>query len=339
MKISGTIVKLAVFAVIMLAFTTAVIIVFSQARFGSERVYRAEFADASGLKAAEFVRVAGVEVGKVKSVRLNDKGNAVVEFALTRDTPLTESTKLAVRYENLVGAHYLELLDAPGSTVPQPAQTTIPVVRTVPALDLDALINGFRPLFKALQPDQVNRLSSSLVAVLQGQGGTISDLLRQAGQLTSTLADRDQLIGSVIGNLNTVLATVDQRNQQFDDGIDKLQQLINGLAAQSDPIGDALVHVNGASRSVADLLTNSRPTIQSDITEAGRLAGVINSDKDYVDWALGSLPDAYNRLSRLGLYGDFFTFYLCDVQLKVNGPDGNPVFIPIIGQREGRCTP
>ncbi|MET8427866.1 MCE family protein [Nocardia sp. NPDC004860] len=339
MKISGTIVKLAVFAVIMLAFTTAVIIVFSQARFGSERVYRAEFADASGLKAAEFVRVAGVEVGKVKSVRLNDKGNAVVEFALTRDTPLTESTKLAVRYENLVGAHYLELLDAPGSTVPQPAQTTIPVVRTVPALDLDALINGFRPLFKALQPDQVNRLSSSLVAVLQGQGGTISDLLRQAGQLTSTLADRDQLIGSVIRNLNTVLGTVDQRNQQFDDGIDKLQQLINGLAAQSDPIGDALVHVNDASRSVADLLTNSRPTIQSDITEAGRLAGVINSDKDYVDWALGSLPDAYNRLSRLGLYGDFFTFYLCDVQLKVNGPDGNPVFIPIIGQRAGRCTP
>ncbi|MCU1647630.1 MAG: mce3B [Nocardia sp.] len=339
MKISGTIIKLAIFTVTMLFFTTAVIIVFSQMRFGSERVYRAEFTDASGLKTAEFVRVAGVEVGKVKSVHLSGTSTAVVEFALTRDVPLTESTKLAVRYENLVGAHYLELLDSPGSTAPQPLKSIIPRSRTVPALDLDALINGFRPLFKALQPDQVNRLSNSLVAVLQGQGGTISDLLQQAGQLTSTLADRDQLIGSVITNLNTVLGTVDQRKQQFDDGIDKLQQLISGLAAQSDPIGDALVHVNNASRSVAELLTNARPTIKSDITEAGRLAGVINNDKDYVNQALGSLPDAYNRLSRLGLYGDFFTFYLCDVQLKVNGPDGNPVYIPIIGQRAGRCTP
>ncbi|WP_040830940.1 MCE family protein [Nocardia jiangxiensis] len=339
MKISGTILKLSIFAVVMVFFTIAVIIVFSQMRFGSERMYRAEFSDASGLKSAEFVRVAGVEVGKVKSVHVIGNGTALVEFGLTHDVPITESTKLAVRYENLVGQHYLELLDSPGSTTPQPSQATIPVSRTVPALDLDALINGFRPLFKALQPDQVNRLSNSLVAVLQGQGGTISDLLRQAGQLTSTLADRDQLIGSVIKNLNTVLGTVDKRNAEFDQGIDKLQQLISGLAAQSDPIGDALVHVNNASRSVADLLTNTRPTIKSDITEMGRLAGTINGGKDYADWALHSLPDAYNRLSRLGLYGDFFTFYLCDVQIKVNGPDGNPVYIPIIGQRAGRCTP
>ncbi|WP_330256097.1 MCE family protein [Nocardia sp. NBC_00565] len=339
MKISGTIIRLSVFTVVMLFFTTAVVIVFAQMRFGSERTYKAEFSDASGLKSAEFVRVAGVEVGKVKSVEVVGKGTALVEFALNRDVPLTESTKLAVRYENLVGAHYLELLDNPGSTTPQPEHSTIPADRTVPALDLDALINGFRPLFKALEPDQVNRLSTSLVAVLQGQGGTINGVLQQAGELTSTLADRDQLIGSVIHNLNTVLGTVDQRNAQFNDGIDKLQQLISGLAEQSDPIGDALVRVNDASRSVSDLLTNARPTIKSDITEAGRLAGVLNADKGYVDWALGSLPDAYNRLSRLGLYGDFFTFYLCDVQLKVNGPGGNPVYIPIIGQRAGRCTP
>jgi phospholipid/cholesterol/gamma-HCH transport system substrate-binding protein len=339
MKISGTLFKLSIFAVVMVFFTAAVIIVFSQMRFGSERTYRAEFTDASGLKSAEFVRVAGVEVGKVKSVHVTGKGTALVEFGLTHAVPFTQSTKLAVRYENLVGEHYLELLDAPGSTTPQSASATIPVSRTVPALDLDALINGFRPLFKALQPDQVNRLSNSLLSVLQGQGGTISDLLREAGQLTSTLADRDQLIGSVIKNLNTVLGTVDKRNAQFDEGIDKLQQLISGLSAQSGPIGDALVHVNNASRSVADLLTNARPTIKNDIAEAGRLAGAINSGKDYADWALGSLPDAYNRLSRLGLYGDFFTFYLCDVQIKVNGPDGNPVYIPIIGQRAGRCTP
>ncbi|AWK76606.1 mammalian cell entry protein (plasmid) [Rhodococcus oxybenzonivorans] len=338
MKITGTIARLTLFAVIMVLFTAAVVVVFSQVRFGSERTYKAAFADASGLKSDEFVRVAGVEVGKVKSVEIVDEATALVEFSLTKAVPFTESTKLAVRYENLIGAHYLELLDSPGSNTTQPEDSTIPADRTMAALDLDALINGFRPLFKALDPDQVNKLSTSLVHVLQGQGGTVSDFLKQSGELTSALADRDQLIGSVIDNLNRVLGTVDEHNKQFDEGVDKLQQVISGLSEQSDPIGDALVRVNDASASVADLLVNARPAIRNDVTEIGRVAGNINADKDYVNWALSALPDAYGRLARLGLYGDFFTFYLCDVTLKVNGPDGNPALIPIIGQRAGRCT-
>ncbi|MFZ2178848.1 MAG: MCE family protein, partial [Rhodococcus sp. (in: high G+C Gram-positive bacteria)] len=247
--------------------------------------------------------------------------------------------RAAVRYENLIGDHYLELLPGAGSNAPLPVGSTIPAERTSPALDLDALINGFRPLFKALDPDQVNRLSSSLVTVFQGQGGTISNFLQQTAQLTSTLADRDQLIGSVIENLNTVLSTVDDRKENFDQAIDHLQQLITGLSQNSDPIGDALVHIDAASASVADLLTYSRPDIANDIAQTGRVAKNVAQDQDYVDRMLAILPESYRRLARLGLYGDFFTFYLCDVQLKVNGPDGNPVFVPIIGQRAGRCTP
>lgn len=339
MKMATTLVKLGAFVVVMVFFTAAVIVVFAQVRFGDERVYRAEFRDASGLKDSEFVRIAGVEVGKVRSATVTDSATALIEFSVREDVPVYRSTRLVVRYENLVGEHYLELVDAVGPATPQDPATTIPADRTAPALELDALINGFRPLFKALEPEQVNRLSNSLVAVLQGEGGTVSNLLREAGALTATLADRDELIGSVVDNLNRVLTTVDDRRAQFDNGVVELQKLISGLAAQSDPIGDALVRVNDASRSVAGLLQQNRPVVRSDIHELGRLADAINSDKDYVDWALANLPDAYRRLSRLGLYGDFFTFYLCDATLKVNGPDGNPVFVPIIGQRAGRCTP
>lgn len=339
MKMTATLVKLGTFVVVMVFFTAAVIVVFAQMRFGEERIYRAEFRDASGLKDSEFVRIAGVEVGNIRSTTVSGDATALIEFSVRGNVAVNESTRLAVRYENLVGEHYLELIDTPGPSAPQPPDTTIPIDRTAPALDLDALINGFRPLFKALEPEQVNRLSRSLVSVLQGEGGTVSSLLLEASELTSTLADRDELIGSVIDNLNRVLTTVDQRTTQFDEGVVHLQELISGLAAQSDPIGDALVHVNNASRSVASLLLDNRPVVQRDVHELGRVLDAVNSDKDYVDWVLGSLPEAYQRLSRLGLYGDFFTFYLCDVTLKVNGPDGNPVYVPIIGQRAGRCTP
>ena len=113
-----------------------------------------------------------------------------------------------VRYENLIGDRYLALeegagLGATNCNRDRPSRWHGPS----PALDVDALIGGFRPLFRALDPDQVNALSGELLRVFQGQGGTISSVLAQTSALTTTLAGRDELIGEVITNLNTVLGT------------------------------------------------------------------------------------------------------------------------------------
>ena len=70
------------------------------------------------------------------------------------------------------------------------------------------LFNGFRPLFTALNPDDVNKLAYEIIQVLQGEGGTVASLLRRTASLTNTLADRDAVIGRVITNLNSVLATL-----------------------------------------------------------------------------------------------------------------------------------
>ena len=54
---------------------------------------------------------------------------------------------------------------------------------------------------------------------------------------------------------------------------------------------------------------------------------------------LDSLPEAYRILNRQGIYGDYFTFYLCDIVLKLNGKGGQPVYVKLAGQDSGRCTP
>lgn len=339
MKRKATIVKLAIFTAAMLLILFGLVTVFGDMRFDSKSAYHADFTSASNLKTNEFVRIAGVEVGKVNSVEVVDNSTARVTFSLYKGVAITDTTRAAVRFANLIGDRYLELL--PGSTpgIALPADATLPLDRTAPALDLDALIGGFRPLLRAMNPDEVNRISTQLVSVLQGQGGNIAAILGQTAQFTKTLADRDQLIGSVIDNLNTVLGTVDERRKEFDHGIDQLQQLISGLAQQADPIAASLAHLSDVSGSVESLLADGRPDIKSSIAELGRVAGTVDADKDYVNRLLTELPDTYQRLSRLGLAGDFFSFYLCDAQLKLNGPNGNPVYIPLVGQRAGRCTP
>lgn len=338
-SITGTVARVALFTAICLVFMFALVTVFGQFRFDSRTTYSAVFTNVSGLKGGNFVRIAGVEVGKVKDLTLHGDGTVTVDFAIDKGLTLTEGTEAAVRYENLIGDRYLSLDEGPGSVRLLHPGETIPLARTSPALDVDALIGGFRPLFRALDPDQVNALSGELLKVFQGQGGTVSSVLAQTSSLTTTLAGRDQLIGQVITNLNTVLGTFAARDDQFSDGLDKLSQLAQGLADRKTDITTGLAYINAAAGSVADLLTDARQPIKDTVAQTDRFAGQVEADHDYVDNLVKTLPDAYQILSRQGLYGDYFGFYLCDALLKLNGKGGQPMYVKVASQTTGRCTP
>jgi phospholipid/cholesterol/gamma-HCH transport system substrate-binding protein len=317
----------------------ALFAVFAQLRADNTQTYNATFNNVSGLKTGDFVRVAGVEVGKVKNLRIADDATVHVEFTASESVVLTQGTKVVVRYENLVGDRYLALVEGPGDVKKLAPGQTIPVSNTLPALDLDALIGGLRPLFRALNPEQVNSLTGELIQALQGQGATINSILNQTASLTNTLADRDQLIGQVIDNLNTVLGSLGDQSKQFDKAVDSVSQLVQGLAARKDDISSAVGNANAATGTIADLLSQARPPLQDTVHQLDRVASIVVADHDYVDNLLNKLPDKYQLLARQGLYGDFFNFYLCDAVLKLNGKGGEPVYVKVAGQDTGRCAP
>jgi phospholipid/cholesterol/gamma-HCH transport system substrate-binding protein len=331
--------RVALFTVICLVFTFGLIAVFGQLRFEDRTGYHALFANVSGLKSGNFVRIAGVEVGKVGDLTLHRDGTVTVDFLVDKGVRLAEGTKVAVRYENLIGDRYLALEEGPGSLRRLAPGATIPLAQTSAALDIDALIGGFRPLFRALDPDQVNALSGELLRIFQGQGGTIASVLAQTSTLTSTLAGRSELIAELITNLNTVLHTFATRDHEFSDGLDKLSQLVGALAQRKTDISNGLAYINAAAGSVTDLLVQARQPIKDVVHETNRMAGQVMADREYFDHLLKDLPDIYQVLARQGLNGDYFGFYFCEVFLKVNGKGGNPIFVKMLSQPSGRCTP
>jgi phospholipid/cholesterol/gamma-HCH transport system substrate-binding protein len=338
-NLAGATWRLAIFMVVCLFGMFALFAIFSQLRFQTEKTYNADFTNVSGLKTGEFVRIAGVEVGKVKKIAVQPDTTVKVEFSAEDSVVLTEGSRAAIRYDDLIGGRYLALEEGAGDTKTLKSGQTIPLSQTSPALDLDALIGGFRPLFRALDPGQVNALSGQLIAAFQGQGDTISDFFRQTAALTNTLADRDQLIGQVIVNLNTVLGSLGDQSTQFAKAIDSLSSLVGTLADRKQDISNSVAYGNAAAGTVADLLSQARPPLQKTVHELDRTAGTVMADKDYFDDFLNTLPDAYQVLGREGLYGNFFSFYLCDIALKVNGKGGQPVYIMLASQSTGRCTP
>jgi phospholipid/cholesterol/gamma-HCH transport system substrate-binding protein len=338
-NLRGVVWRLAIFVTVCAMGTFALLAVFAQFRFERAKTFRADFSNVSGLEEGNFVRIAGVEVGKVQKISIQDDSTAAVDFTADDSVVLTRGTRAVIRYVNLVGDRYLSLEEGTGSVETLHPGDTIPLVNTAPALDLDALIGGFRPLFRALDPDQVNALSSQLIQAFQGEGPTIGSFLSQTAALTSTLADRDQLIGEVIDNLDTVLKSLGDQSNQFAKGVDALSELVKGLAERKEDISNGITNANAAARSIADLLSQARPPFQKVIHETDRTSAIVVADHDYFDDLLNTLPDAYQALGRQALYGDFFSFYLCDIVLKLNGKGGQPVFVKLVGQKSGRCTP
>ncbi|KUI06895.1 mammalian cell entry protein [Mycolicibacterium acapulense] len=342
MKITGTAIKLGAFSLVLLLFTAIIVVVFGQVRFDRTTGYTAIFSSASGLRSGQFVRASGVEVGKVSNVELTNGGTqAKVEFNVDRSLPLFEGTTASVRYLNLIGDRYLELKRG-DSDKRMPAGGTIPIERTHPALDLDALIGGFRPVFRALDPDKVNEIAQSIITVFQGQGGTINDILDQTASLTAALADRDQAIGEVIRNLNTVLDTTVRHQTQFDQTVQDFEKLITGLKNRSDPIASSVADISDAAGTVADLLADNRPLLQSTVGHLEAVQQPLVEQKDQLNDILTRLPTAFKIIGRAGgIYGDFFNFYACDISLRLNGlqPGGPVRTVKLFSQPSGRCTP
>ncbi len=345
MKLTGSAIKLAIVSLVLTLITVSIVVVFAQMRFNRTNSYSAEFSNGSGLKDGQFVRASGVEVGKVKKMRLIDGGTRVrVEFDVDRSIPLYQSTTAQIRYLNLFADRYLELKRGEGEGADRvlPPGGFIPLSRTTPALDLDALIGGFKPLFRALEPEKVNTIASAIINVFQGQGGTINDILDQTAQLTAHLAERDQAIGEVVKNLNLVLDTTVRHRKEFDQTVDNFERLITGLQNHADPLAAGVANISNAAGTVADLLAENRALLHKEINYLQALQQPLVDQSDQLSDLIHKTPTALNLIGRsIGLYGDWVNFYLCDLSIRWNGlqPGGPVRTVRIWQQPTGRCTP
>lgn len=332
------ILKFGAFALVMIMLTVFLFFIFGQYRTGSTSEYSAVFTDASRLKVGQTVRVAGVRVGTVNGVSLRTDKKALVEFDVDRGVVLTTGTRAVVRYLNLVGDRYLELTEGPGSTKVLPAGSEIGIDRTSPALDLDMLLGGLKPVTQGLNPQDVNTLSASLIQIFQGEGGTINSLLTRTTSFSNALADNSQTVQELIDNLNIVVGTVDKEGTKFSGTIDRLERLITALSQDRDTIGTAITALDRGTASIADLLGRARGPLGGTVDQLNRIAPLLDQDKNLIDISLQKLPDNYRKLTRLGAYGAWFPYYLCGLALRVSDLQYRTVEVGITHQVTGRCA-
>ena len=311
-------IKIGIFAAVTITLTTLLGLTIANTNLGPTNDYTARFVDATGLNPGDDIRMSGVRIGQISSIGVADNKWADVHFEVEAARRLPASVTATIKYRNLIGQRYISLAIGTGdpNKILRPGDL-IPLERTAPALNLTVLFNGFKPLFQALNPADVNKLAGELVQVLQGEGGTIDSVLGHTASLTSAIAGKDKVIGQVIDNLNSVLDTVNGRTTELTGLIDQVQQLSTGLAAQRAPIGDAIAALGELTESTAGLVSSARPALRSDIVALGQLSANLAAQGDTVDKFLAGLPHKVEAISRVSSYGGWFNYYLCSASGRV----------------------
>jgi phospholipid/cholesterol/gamma-HCH transport system substrate-binding protein len=337
-KTSGDLIRLVVFMVTTALATSVLIITIGNLSFGSTKEYAADFVDATGVNKGDDIRIAGVKVGTVQKVAIIDADRARVTFTVDADTKLDDATHATVKYRNLIGQRYISLTQEGDGGQQLKEDAAIPVGRTKPALDLTVLFNGFKPLFQALSPDDINKLSYEIVQVFQGEGGTVEGLLSSTASVTQTLADRDKVIGELLSNLDYVLDHVADRDKQLTNLIDSFRSLVGGLNDDREAILGSLDSISDLSVQTAALVTDIKDPFVKDIKELRRVARTLDDNRQEIDRALQVLPIKLTKIGRTATYGSWFNFYLCHFKATITVPGAPAPISANYGVTADRCS-
>jgi phospholipid/cholesterol/gamma-HCH transport system substrate-binding protein len=315
----GTIVKVVLFTLVSLVITSIVISSLLDVNTRPATGYFAEFSNASGLQSGDTVRIAGVEVGKVSAVTLQ-QNHANVSFSVDNSQHLTTTSLAAIHFENLLGQRFLAILPGRSGGRPLAPGAVIPQSRTTPAIDLTAVFDGFEPLFNALSPDQVNQLAGSIVDVFQGESGTISNIVGQTAALTNNLANRQEVIDSLLNSLSSLLDTVGVHDTQLGQLIGNFDTLVTGLANSRGQLGSAITNLATAESTTSNLINEAQPTLNEDIQTLSKAVQSLSANQQGLSGVLQGFPGLVAALTKIQSSGNWINVYLCNLTINVSGP-------------------
>jgi phospholipid/cholesterol/gamma-HCH transport system substrate-binding protein len=325
---STALIKLIIFCTITGVCTVVLGMTLSNGGFAKRDQYKAMFTDVTGVAVGDEVRIAGVRVGTVKGTDIVGRDKAVVEFGIDPDITLNQNTIATLRFRNLVGQRYLALSQgSEGATTRIEPGATIPLSRTKPALDLDLLLQGFKPVFQALNPTDINKLAYEIVKTLQGESGNVESLLGSVSSLTQTLAGRDQLIGDVIKNLSKTLDMLGSRDAELSTTISTLREFIGGLNDDRDDILNSLDDVSLLTTETADLLGDAQQPLAADLKQLNRVTSILSTDKNLaqLEKTVQLLPIKLHKVGQWNTTGSLTNFYLCELNVSASALADSPI--------------
>ena len=307
-------IKLGIFTVFTILITFALAgIIGKLSPFDNTYQVNAIFTDATGILNGDPVKIAGVDVGKVVSFKV-EGGEAIVTMELTGEADLPENVIAEIKFRNLLGQRIINLAEpeSPSSTPLEPGGT-IPVENTHPALDLSVVFNNLRPLIQSTNPEEINLVSRAILEVFKGREGDVAKILGNVGELTQELADKDQRLARLVTNLDKLTEILNGEASSIRGGINRFGELMESLAQTTPTIERVVDQLNDASGRFGSILARNRANLDSELADLNTILSIIADELGPLDTIAKNLKEVLLATARSQSYGKWWTLYVVNI--------------------------
>lgn len=236
MKPKAALWRFVVASAVALVVLIVIVNVLRQPVASQTRTYIADFTDAAGLHVDADARIRGVRAGKVESLTLERRAGqsvARVKFSLDNRYTITAATRLAIKYQALTGLRYLDVTNASETAPTASVLENIPTSMTQPSFDITTLFNGLEPVIATLSPDDINTFTENAATYLSGEGG-LKPMLESIRKLTKFASSRQEVVATLMRNLNAVAEVFGGHSKDFVQVLDWLQRPIDAMITVMD---------------------------------------------------------------------------------------------------------
>ena len=316
LRFSGaTLVKVSIFTLISIVLTVLLGMKISNSGlFADTYTLEAEFADARGVFPGDAVKLAGVDVGRVESTRI-EAGKAVVEFNVDREVALPADSRIGIRWRNVIGLRFLYLYPGEGEEVLEDGDR-IPVEQTEDAGDIGEFLNELGPILRAIDPQDANAFIHAMNEALSGNEATVRLLLDSGANLATELGSMDRQIKSLLGSSDEALGIYARQSDDLGRLIDDLDAVGGKLAGMTDAINSLLVNFSAVQEELDELLSENRGNIDATLSGLLDITRLLKDNRYALERTLCTLPAGVVPYDMTSSWGEWFNVRIVEFVVK-----------------------
>jgi phospholipid/cholesterol/gamma-HCH transport system substrate-binding protein len=274
---------------------------------GGGDTYYAAFSEAGGMKPNDEVRVAGVRVGKVKSVEL-DGDHVVVQFLISSGTKFGTDTGAAIKIKTLLGSTFLALEPKGGGQLKE--GTTIPVSRTKSPYDVVQAFSGLAERSEKIDVNRLRKSINTLAAATKNTPEEFQGTLKGLSALSANIAKRDTQLNSLLKNTNTVSSILAKRDDDIVGLMKDSDTLMRALVARRDAVHRLLVSTSTLSRQLTGLVKDSRDDLKPALQNLDSVVQVLLKNQSNIDESLRLMAPFYRVFANTLGTGPWFDTFI-----------------------------
>ena len=260
----------------------------------------AHFSRTFNLFPGSTVRVLGVEVGKVHNVTVSpDQSTATVDLVIDDGVKLPANVNAHIIQGALLGERIVELEPAYTSGPTLKDGATIPVDRTTVPAEFDEVLESLNNFLEDLPPDEMQRLIHNAAGTIDGLGTKMGKTLDATSGAVSALRDSSKDLVTLSGRLADLNETLATRDQQIGTLIEDWQSLVQVLSNERGKLDDALTQTARMTTQLKGVLDDHATALESDIESLTRFGRTLDRNISQIDLLLEGQSELYRAAKRV----------------------------------------